>query len=102
VAAAALLSGPATPAAPLPSPEGSGKGRLAEAEGLLGQGEVAAACERGEALRSASADGPEVYRFLGKCYMRSGNSARAKENYRRYLELAPDAPDAMFIESIVK
>jgi Flp pilus assembly protein TadD len=81
---------------------GSAKGALAEAEGLLGQGEVAAACQRGEELRSMNAGAPEVYRFLGKCYMRSGNSARAKENYRRYLELSPDAPDSMFIESIVK
>ncbi len=84
------------------NPSGSGKGGLTEAEGLLGQGEVAAACQRGELLRSTSPGTPEIYRFLGKCYMRSGNSARAKENYRRYLELAPDAPDAMFIESIVK
>jgi Flp pilus assembly protein TadD len=81
---------------------GSARGALAEAEGLLGQGEVAAACQRGEELRSMNAGTPEIYRFLGKCYMRSGNSARAKENYRRYLELSPEAPDAMFIESIVK
>jgi Flp pilus assembly protein TadD len=89
-------------AMPTETHSGSAKGGLAEAEGLLGQGEVAAACQRGEELRSANAGAPEVYRFLGKCYMRSGNSARAKENYRRYLELSPDAPDAMFIESIVK
>jgi serine/threonine-protein kinase len=87
---------------PTETHSGSAKGGLAEAEGLLGQGDVAAACHRGEELRSANAGAPEVYRFLGKCYMRSGNSARAKENYRRYLELSPDAPDAMFIESIVK
>ena len=34
--------------------------------------------------------------------MRAGQPDRASENYRRYLELAPDAPDAAFIKSIVK
>ena len=78
------------------------KAEVAEAEALLGQGEVAAACQRGEAIRAAAPALPEIYRFLGKCYMRSGNSGRAKDNYRRYLQLDPDGPDALFIESIVK
>jgi hypothetical protein len=34
--------------------------------------------------------------------MRAGDPLHAKENYRRYLELNPGAPDALFIESIVK
>jgi tRNA A-37 threonylcarbamoyl transferase component Bud32 len=78
------------------------RAEVAEAEALLGQGEVAAACQRGEDIRASAPALPEIYRFLGKCYMRSGNSARAKDNYRRYLQLDPHGPDALFIESIVK
>ena len=71
---------------------------------LLSQGEVAQACARGEearqlAPRSAAA---AIYRFLGKCYMRAGNAARASGHYRTYLELAPNASDAAFIKSIAR
>ncbi len=75
---------------------------MTEAERLLGQGEVVSACEKGEDLKRMSPQLPRVYRFLGKCYMRAGQPERARENYRRYLELAPDASDAAFIKSIVK
>jgi len=75
---------------------------VAEGEKLLAQGEVAEACRRGEDAKHTAGKAPAVYKFLGKCYMRAGNAALAKDNYRHYLELAPNAPDAMFIESIVK
>jgi Tfp pilus assembly protein PilF len=45
---------------------------------------------------------PATYKFLGKCYMRAGRSADAKENYKRYLELVPAASDAPFIKSMLK
>ena len=80
----------------------SAREQIVEAEKLLGQGEVAQACKRGEEIKLSAARFPGVYKFLGKCYMRSGNSSGAKDNYRRYLELAPGAPDALFIESILK
>jgi len=75
---------------------------VAEGEKLLAQGEVAEACRRGEDAKHAAGKLPTVYKFLGKCYMRAGNASLAKDNYRHYLELAPNAPDALFIESIVK
>ena len=75
---------------------------LAEAERLLSQGEVAQACARGEEARLMAPKVPAISRFLGKCYMRAGNAPKASERYRTYLELAPDAPDAAFIKSIVK
>jgi serine/threonine protein kinase len=73
---------------------------MREAERLLAQGEVAAACDQGEEQLRA---GPSaaVYKFLGKCYMRLGKPDQAKAHYRRYLELSPDASDAAFIRSIV-
>jgi serine/threonine protein kinase len=81
---------------------GSPREQVAEAEKLLGQGEVAQACKRGEDIKVSAARFAGVYRFLGKCYMRSGNTLLAKDNYRRYLDLSPNAPDALFIESILK
>jgi serine/threonine protein kinase len=75
---------------------------ISEGEKLLSQGEVSEACRRGEDAKKAAPRQPAAYKFLGKCYMRAGDPAHAKENYRRYLELAPGAPDALFIESIVK
>jgi serine/threonine-protein kinase len=75
---------------------------LSDAEKLLSQGEVAAACARGEDARALAPKLPAISRFLGKCYMRAGNAPKASERYRTYLELAPDAPDAAFIKSIVK
>ena len=75
---------------------------MSEAERLLAQGEVVGACEKGEAHKRMSPQEPRVHRFLGKCYMRAGQPERARESFRRYLELAPEAPDAAFIKSIVK
>ncbi|MBC8132906.1 MAG: protein kinase [Deltaproteobacteria bacterium] len=79
---------------------------ISEAERLLSQGEIAEACRRGEEAKEENKKAAPrlalIHKFLGKCYMRAGDPGRAKENYRRYLELAPGAPDAMFIESIVK
>ena len=75
---------------------------LAEGEKLLSQGEVGDACARGEEAKRMNPKLVLSYRFLGKCYMRAGNASQANENYRKYLELAPNASDAMFIKSIVK
>jgi serine/threonine protein kinase len=95
VAAVAPAPSPATPSA-----GGSGD-VMRDAERLLGQGEVASACKKGEELRRNDAK-PTLYKFLGKCYMRAGQPERAKENYRKYLELVPEAADAAFIRSIVR
>ena len=34
--------------------------------------------------------------------MREGNASQANDNYRKYLELSPNAPDAMFVKSMIK
>jgi eukaryotic-like serine/threonine-protein kinase len=75
---------------------------LKEAQRLMGKGQYADACQRGEDARKQDSRSSDVYKFLGKCYMRAGDPARASDNYRKYLELAPNAPDAAFIKSIVK
>jgi Flp pilus assembly protein TadD len=75
---------------------------MKEAERLMAQGEVAAACRKLEEQKVLTPRLPAVYKLLGKCYMRAGQPERARENYRQYLELSPAAPDAAFIKSIVR
>jgi Flp pilus assembly protein TadD len=93
---AAALPPPADPA-----PRGP-REVLAEANKLLSQGEVKDACARGEEAKRMGPTSPAAYRFLGQCYMRAGRTKDANDNYRQYLELAPSAPDAPFIKSIVR
>jgi tetratricopeptide (TPR) repeat protein len=106
VAAPSAASNPAlpTPAAAAPAePVARGPREvLAEADKLLGQGEVAEACGRGEEAKKLGPRLPAAYKFLGKCYMRAGRAHDASENYKQYLELAPNAPDAPFVKSMIK
>jgi Flp pilus assembly protein TadD len=69
---------------------------------LLSQGEIAQACARGEEARQLGPRVAAIHRFLGKCYLRAGNAAKASDRYRTYLQLSPDAPDAAFIKSLVR
>jgi serine/threonine protein kinase len=91
---------PATPVV-TPPPRGAAE-VLAEADKLLGQGEVADACSHGEEAKRMSPRLPAVYKFLGKCYMRAGHAPQANDNYKKYLELAPNAPDAPFVKSMIR
>ena len=75
---------------------------LTEGEKLLAQGEVRDACAHGEEAKHLNPKLPAIYKFLGKCYNRAGDAGQANQNYKKYLELAPNAPDAMFIKSILK
>ncbi|HEY0707230.1 MAG TPA: hypothetical protein VGG33_10545, partial [Polyangia bacterium] len=92
----------APPALAKPAARAGSLDAMKEAERLLGQGDVVAACEKGEEQRNATPALAQVYKFLGKCFMRAGKPDKAMSNYRRYLELAPEAPDAAFIRSIVR
>jgi serine/threonine-protein kinase len=106
-ATAPAATAPAAPVvAAVPAPAAaeppSVKELLDAAEALLGDGRVAQACAAGEKARAAAPTAAAVYKFLGRCYMRADQTTRATENYRRYLELAPDAPDARFVRFIVE
>jgi eukaryotic-like serine/threonine-protein kinase len=98
---AATVTPPPVPVVEAPPPRGT-REVLAEADKLLGQGEVTDACARGEEAKRMNASLPATYKFLGKCYMRAGRASEATTNYKRYLDLAPNAPDAPFIKSIIK
>jgi serine/threonine protein kinase len=101
--AAATATPPAPAAAPAAEPVTRGPREvLAEADKLLGQGEVADACGRGEEAKKMNPRLPAAYKFLGKCYMRAGRAHDASQNYQQYLELSPNAPDAPFVKSMIK
>jgi serine/threonine-protein kinase len=103
-AAPAVAAAPAAPPAEehaAPAQRGP-REVLSEGEKLLGQGEVRDACARGEEAKRMNPKLAPPYKFLGKCYMREGNAKQANDNYRKYLELSPNASDAMFIKSIIK
>ena len=99
-AAAPVVAPPPAPA--LAPPARGAVEVLAEADKLLGQGEVADACSHGEEAKRMSPRLPAVYKFLGKCYMRAGRAPQANDNYKKYLELAPNASDAPFVKSMIK
>jgi eukaryotic-like serine/threonine-protein kinase len=103
VAAPSPQSTAPAPSAAAPEPEARGAHEvLTEADKLLGQGEVAEACGRGEEAKKMNPRLPAAYKFLGKCYMRAGRARDASDNYKQYLELAPNAPDAPFVKSMLK
>jgi serine/threonine-protein kinase len=104
-ATAARVPAPAASVTPPPEaapPPRGAREVLGEADKLLGQGEVADACARGEEAKRLGPKLPAVYKFLGKCYMRAGHAPQANDNYKKYLELAPTASDAPFIKSMIK
>ncbi|HEY1210807.1 MAG TPA: tetratricopeptide repeat protein [Terracidiphilus sp.] len=47
-----------------------------------------------EQAQKLAPDWPEVYFNLGSVQAKAGNYSEAMRNYKRYLELAPNAPDA--------
>ena len=107
IASAAVPAATAAPAVPVTAPPPAPPPRgavevLAEADKLLGQGEVTDACSHGEEAKRMSPRLPAVYKFLGKCYMRAGRAPQANDNYKKYLELAPNASDAPFVKSMIK
>ncbi len=70
---------------------------LAEAQARQGQADAAAATLR-EGLR-LSPDAPVLHRALGSVLERADQPREAAEAYRKYVELAPNAPDAAEIRA---
>ncbi len=103
--ALAVVPAPAAATAPTATPAPPARGAtevLREADKLLGEGDASEACSRGEEAKRMSPRLAAAYKFLGKCYMRAGHAQQANDNYKKYLELAPNAPDAPFVKSMIK
>jgi serine/threonine-protein kinase len=90
---------PAAPPSVAKPPEMTALSRAVE---LLGSGKISEACAVGEVAAATSPDSPRVLEFLGRCYMRLGSVEQARSHYRRYLELAPSAPNAAFVRAMLE
>jgi len=90
----------ATPPATKPAEE-SPQTLLASAETHLRAGRIDEACAEGRAAARAAPGLPAAWEFLGRCSMRLGEPAEARDAYRQYLQLAPDGKNAVFIRAIV-
>jgi Flp pilus assembly protein TadD len=77
-------------------------GLLDEASHALMQGRIAEACALVQTAAAGAPGSPAVWKFLGQCYMRLGQREQAVIYYRRYLELAPESPDALFIQRMIE
>ncbi len=79
-------------------------GQLAFEEGrrLFLEGDLRGAIERFEAAARELPHSPRVHRELARAYMRVGNVRRGAAAYRRYLELAPNAPDRALVEQMIE
>jgi eukaryotic-like serine/threonine-protein kinase len=75
---------------------------LRRAEDLMAEGQVAGACALVEEAARRSPGAARLHGFLGRCYLRIGRLDEGRASYRRYLELAPSAPDAPFVRAIVQ
>ena len=63
------------------------------------EGDLEAALADYRAAVDAGGEPPETHRGLGAVYRARKEAAQAKASYQRYLELAPNAPDAAMIKS---
>jgi len=94
-APAAVAPTAAPPAAPKPAP----KSPLAEGESLFKSGDVEGALAKYQEAARANPSDPKAQKMIGKCYNRLGQHDRAVPYLKKYLELAPDAPDKAFIQA---
>jgi hypothetical protein len=75
---------------------------LESAEARLRAGRIEEACVEGRAAARHAPASSAAWEFLGRCYMRLGEPAEARDCYRRYLQLAPTGTNAVFIRAIVE
>jgi serine/threonine protein kinase len=104
LAPVSLPSPPPLPTEPAvsPKPAAPNPGPLARAAQELAQGRVAEACLLGEEAAARTPSSASVWKFLGQCSMRLGERERGVAYYRRYLALAPEGPDAVFVREMIK
>ncbi len=92
--------------APIPAapPEGPSPAARAFAEGrrLFLANDVPAAIRQFERAASLVPRDAEVQKQLARAYMREGDVERSLNSYRRYLTLAPEAPDRAIVERIIQ
>jgi tetratricopeptide (TPR) repeat protein len=76
---------------------------LGEAYRLRGEkGDIELAEQAYVSAISAAPEFAPSYRALGLIYLKTGRKAEAREQFSRYLQLAPVAPDRKYIEGYLK
>ncbi|HEY2749377.1 MAG TPA: protein kinase [Polyangia bacterium] len=97
VAAAASVAAAPEPVAVKPST--APKTPLAEGDALFRGGDVEGALAKYQDAARANPSDAKAQKMIGKCYNRLGQHDRAVPYLKKYLELAPDAADAAFIQA---
>jgi tetratricopeptide (TPR) repeat protein len=72
------------------------------ADKLFDDGQVGKAALAYESCLAERPHDATLWRRFARCLMRLGNRAGSLDAYRRYLELAPNAPDALFVRAILR
>ena len=73
----------------------------AEGRRLFLANDLSGAIRNFERAARQSPNSARVQKDLGRAYMRSGQVAQGRRAYRRYLELAPNAPDRPIVERLI-
>ncbi len=73
----------------------------ATADKLFDEGQVSRAAIAYENCLAERPHDATLWRRFGRSLMRLGNRSGALDAYRRYLQLAPEAPDALFVRAIL-
>jgi serine/threonine-protein kinase len=94
----AVETPPETEPTPAISP---GAAAFAEGRRLFLANDMTGAIQRFQEASRLMPTNPEVQRQLGRAHMRAGDVAHSVAAYRRYLELAPEAPDRTVVEGII-
>jgi serine/threonine-protein kinase len=89
---------PPEPGRTEPSP---GQRSLARGRRQMLRGDLRGAIASFRAAARAMPGSAEAQKQLGRAHMRNGDVSRGIAAYRRYLDLAPDAPDRAIVERII-
>ncbi len=82
--------------------EPPGRAAFEEGRRRFLQNDTRGAIERFETAARAMPRNAQVHKELARAYMRIGDAHRGAAAYRRYLELAPNAPDRALVEQMLE
>ncbi len=97
---------PASKPAPKPVKKAAGGGAafdnfVAEGNKAIGEQRFSDAIHSYKAALKLNPRAGKIYKFLGIAYASIGNAAQACQNYRKYIELTPAAPDKAQVEELL-
>ena len=84
------------------NPEKAGLNMFNQAADLYNSGNVAEAKKIFEAIVAGQPNHAKTHYMLGMCYAGEDNKAKAKEHFEKFLQLAPDDPDAGTAQEMLK